>query len=69
MMEKMQARLDESEKKIELMAITLQTFIKDIPNDVGQKPYNGEKEDDKKEEEGEKHSSNQYMTESDRIIA
>jgi len=49
-MEKIQTRLNESEKNIELMAITLQILIKDTPNENGDKPHNEGWEDDKKEE-------------------
>ena len=58
MVAKMQTRLDESEKKIELIAATLQTFIKNALKEKGEKPCNGGGEDDKeKEEKGEKSTS------------
>ena len=50
MLEKMQTRMDESEKKIELMAITLQTLIKSVPKEKGEKSHNEGREDVKKKE-------------------
>jgi len=51
MMKKMQTRLDVSEKKIELMATTLQTLSKNTPTEKGEKPQDGRREDDKKKKE------------------
>jgi len=55
MVEKMQTRPDKSRKEIELMANTLQTLIKNTPNEKGDKRRSGGGENDKnKEEKGEK---------------
>ena len=53
-MERIQARVDESENKMELTATTLQTLIKDYPKKDGEKPYNEEWKDDEKAEEDDK---------------
>jgi len=53
MLERTQARMEKSEKKMELMAATLQTLIKDTWKKDGEKPHNEEgeeKTDDKKRE-------------------
>jgi len=42
MLEKMQARIDKSEKRTKLMASTLQAFFKDTLNKDGNKPWNEE---------------------------
>ena len=53
--EQMQTRLNESGKKIELITATLQSLIRNTPNEKGEKPCNRWEEDDKKKEEkGEK---------------
>jgi len=59
-MKKTQIRLDKSENKLELMATTLQTLIKNTSNEDGEKPSNRGGEDDKKSRRrrGKKHSSN-----------
>ena len=36
----MQARMDKSEKNMELMACTLYILVKDIPKKDGDKPHN-----------------------------
>ena len=51
MVENIQTRLDESDKKIELMATALQTLIKKAPTELGEKPHNGGGKDDKRKEE------------------
>jgi len=60
MMEKIQTKLDKSEKKIGLVATTLQIHIKGTLTENGDKPHNGGGDNDEKleEEEGENHSSN-----------
>ena len=46
--------MDESDKKIDLMATTLRTLIKSTPKKKGEKPLNrGGVDDKKKEEKGE----------------
>ena len=40
MLETMQTRMNESDKKIELTATTLQMLIKSTPKEKGDKPYN-----------------------------
>jgi len=40
MLERMQAKMDVSDKKVELTANTLQTFIKDAPIEDGEGPQN-----------------------------
>ena len=67
MAEKMQTRLDESEKKIELIPTTLQTLIKNAPKGKGEKPCNGEREYDKKKEEKEEKSTPQIDPRADQI--
>ena len=56
MMERMQATMYESEKKIELMATMLQTLIEDTLRKYGEGPHNKREKDDgrNKEEEGER---------------
>ena len=50
----MQTKLDESEKKIELMVTVVQTLIKKAPKEKGEEPHSEAKDDNKKEEKGEK---------------
>ena len=62
MLEMLQTRMDENEKKMELMVITLQTNVTVTPKEDAEKPHNEGGEDDRKgkaygkrkEEEGEK---------------
>ena len=49
-LERMQARVDESKRKMELVALTLQALIKDTTQKDAEKPHNEEGEDDVKEE-------------------
>ena len=60
MLEKMQTRMDENDKKMKLMVTTLQTLIKSALKEKGEKPLNRGGEDDKKKEEkgGKEHSLN-----------
>jgi len=59
MVENIQTRLDKSEKKIRLMATTLQTLINSTPNENGEKYRNRGGEDEKRKKKNvEKHSSN-----------
>jgi len=46
----MQTRLHESEKKTELMAMTLRTLIKNTAKEKGEEPHDGEGEDSKHKE-------------------
>ena len=49
-MEKMETIMEENERKMELMATTLETFIKSTLAEKGEKPCNEEHEDKGKEE-------------------
>jgi len=48
--ERMQARMDKSEKKMELMATFLQNFMKKTPKEDSEKPHNEKGKGDRKGE-------------------
>ena len=61
--EKIQTRIDMSEKKMKLIATMLQTFAKNSSKEKGEKPRNEGGEDDKKKEEEQENSTCQPIHE------
>jgi len=51
LVEKIQTSTHEGKKMMELIAVILQTVMKNAPKEKGEKPRNGRGEDDKKKEE------------------